>query len=71
MVMQKKTMAAMVFLACSALTSLAAADIPSPSGPSCRCEVPGSTASGPLEMGVSALVFGTGVVIAMRRRRQR
>lgn len=69
--MQKKTMAAMVFLACSALASQAAADIPNPSGPSCRCEVPGSTASGPLEMGVSALVFATGVGIVVQRRRRR
>lgn len=69
--MQKKTMAAMVFLACSALTSFAAADIPNPSGPSCRCEVPGSTASGSLEMGVSALVFATGVGIVVQRRRRR
>ncbi|HMY17167.1 MAG TPA: hypothetical protein PKA58_12665 [Polyangium sp.] len=67
--MMKKLISAIILVGGSAIASQALADV-APSGPSCRCEVPGSTASGPLEMGVSALVFAMGVVIVARRRRR-
>jgi len=67
--MQKQLLATLVFMFCSALTAVAAADV----APSCKCEMPGtsSVSKTPIANGAAVVVFAMGVTVVVRRARNR
>jgi len=70
--MRKKLISALAVVACSTLTTMAAADVAP--GPSCKCETPGasSTRATPLVNGAAAMVVVMGAaVMVIRRKRNR